>query len=78
MDRGPRQGLVGTSVDRRMAMEVKEMNSVDQIKPFAPAQRVQPRPQDKVREDKARKGPADERARRKRGPRGGHRVDELA
>lgn len=54
------------------------MNSVDQIKPFAPAHRVHPRPQDKVREDKARKGPADDRARRKRGPRGGHRVDELA
>ncbi len=54
------------------------MISVDQIKPFIPANRVNRREKSKDSREGSRKQSGQDPARRKRPPRGDHRVDELA
>ena len=54
------------------------MNSIDQINPFVPANRVKRRQKPKDRKDNKRDNSDHGNAPRKRGPRDGHRVDELA
>jgi hypothetical protein len=54
------------------------MMSVDQIKPFTPAQRINRREKAKDEKQRPRENAEDRKPSRKRGPGGGHRVDELA
>jgi hypothetical protein len=63
------------SADRRWR---KDMLSVDQIKPFIPANRVNRREKSKDSREGSRKQPGKDPAQRKQPPRGDHRVDELA
>ncbi|MFQ5609225.1 MAG: hypothetical protein ACE5G3_08805 [Gammaproteobacteria bacterium] len=54
------------------------MMTVDQIHPFIPSQRVNRREKSKDEQRGPGKKPDDDKARKKRGPRDGHQVDELA
>jgi hypothetical protein len=52
--------------------------SVDQIKPFTPAPRINRREKAKDEKQRPRDNVGERKPARKRGPDGGHRVDELA
>ena len=54
------------------------MLSVDQIKPFIPAHRVNRREKSKDSNDGTRNKPGQSETQRKKPPRDKHRVDELA
>ena len=54
------------------------MNSIDQINPFVPANRVNRRQNPKNRKDEERKPPGGSKPKRRPGPKDGHQVDELA